>query len=498
MKKRSVCFVLLAVMMLTAACGSGSSASTGADTGAAQSSAATTEPETEPEIISKALPTDKDYGGHEFTFLTNNSTTAGIWCYEYAADEMNGDVMNDAVYQRNAAVGEQFNVNVAIYRDANYSGMFNSMVLAGDDDYDVIVAPTTTILKKSYQYGISTDQLPYIDLSREWWDTLIMDQAALGGVHYALTGDINLLDDDSIWAIYFNKRLAQDNKIGDLYQMVYDGKWTIDALKIACANVTVDLNGDGILDYKDQWGLVASENSAASMLWSAGGMLGKMKADHTMELTMSNAHNVDGMEKVFGVFSQKNAVAVIGRDIPDPCEGVSCWTYSYTMFKTGRTLFLGYPLYTISNFRDMEDDFGYLPCPKYDENQADYLSIQQEWIGTCLLVPRSASDPERTSVILEAMASASSYYPVPAYYDVVLTRKYARDDQSAKIIDILRANRQFDIVYAYDFGGARATVAGSLIAESNTIASSFASALPKIQAAYEDTLKAITEAKKNQ
>ena len=497
MKKRSVCFVLLAVMLLTAACGGGSSASTD-ETNAGQTSAVTTEPETEPEIISKALPTDKDYGGHEFTFLTNNSKTAGLWCYEYAADEMNGDVMNDAVYQRNAAVGEQFNVGIAIFRDSGYAGTFNSMVLAGDDNYDVFVAPTTTVLKKGYLYGLSTDKLPYIDLSRDWWDSFIMDQTALGGVHYALTGDINLLDDDSIWAIYFNKRLAKDYKVGDLYQMVYDGKWTIDALKVACANATVDLNGDGVLDYKDQWGLVASNNSAASILWSAGGMLGKMKADHTMELTMSNAHNVDVMEKIYGVFSQKNAVAVIGRDIPDPCEGVDCWTYSYNMFINGRILLFGYPLYTLSNFRNMEDDFGYLPCPKYDEEQKDYYSIQQEWIGTCLLVPRSASDPERTSIVLEAMASASSYYTVPAYYDVVLTRKYARDDQSEKIIDILRANRQFDLAYAYDFGSVRSTVSNALIADSNTIASSFASALPKIQTAYEDTLKAIADAQKDQ
>ena len=109
-------------------------------------------------------------------------------------------------------------------------------------------------------------------------------------------------------------------------------------------------------------------------------------------------------------------------------------------------------------------------------------------------MPRSASDPERTSIVLEAMASASSYYTVPAYYDVVLTRKYARDDQSEKIIDILRANRQFDLAYAYDFGGVRSTVSNALIADSNTISSSFATALPAIQKAYEDTLKAIQEA----
>ena len=497
MRNRILCMLLLSILLITAACGGGGSE--GAQTQAAnpgQSAAATTEAETEPEIISKALPTDKKYDGFEFNILTTNATSAGRFAYEFEAEEQTGEVMNDAVYTRNTAINEQFGVKIKKTMDASYNNLFTNAVQAGDDVYDVLSAPMTEVLQRGYTYGLAAEDLPYVDIDRSWWDQVVMDQCALGGVHYALTGDINLVDDDCIWLIYFNKRLGQEYKVGDLYKMVYDGKWTIDALKTACANASVDLNGDGVLDYKDQWGLVASKNSAASLLWAAGGSLGKMKPDHTMELTMSQEHNINVMERIFNLFADKNAVLVIDRDIPSSIDGGTNWTYSYNMFINGRSLFYGYPIYTMVNFREMEDDFGYLPCPKYDEDQKEYYSIAQEWVAPAMLAPRSASDPERTSIILEAMASAGQYYVVPAYYDVVLARKYARDDQSAKIIDILRANRQFDLVYAYNFGSARNSVSSTLTADSNTIASTFASIQPAVMTAYETTYQAIIDSAK--
>ena len=125
------------------------------------------------------------------------------------------------------------------------------------------------------------------------------------------------------------------------------------------------------------------------------------------------------------------------------------------------------------------------------------ISIAQSWVATSLLVPKSASDPERTSVILEAMASSAQHYITPAYYNVVLTRKYSRDNESSAIIDILRKNRCFDLVYAYNFGGAR-SINRDLVSESNTIASSIASLKPAVQTAYEDTYQQILDSKSGQ
>lgn len=491
MKKRAACIILLAAMLCTVSCGGKGVSPVTEPTN--ENTTVSEEVTKAPEIISEALP-KADYNDYEFKFLSTDSTTTGYFCYEFDAEQLTGEIMNDAVYERNMAVEDRFNISITKLVSGSYVEQFKSSVMAGEDSYDVLVAPSSTVMQNSTMYGLAVDELPYVDIDRDWWDRMVMEQSALGGRNYALSGDINLIDDDSIWVIYFNKRLAEENKIGDLYKMVYDGKWTLDALRVACADATRDLDGDGTLDYKDQWGLVASSNNAESMLWSGGGMMGKLKSDGSMEITLDSERNINVLSKIYDVFSAKDSVLVIDRDIPGSVGDMNNWTYSYTMFKEGRALFFGYCLYTLPNFRDMEDEFGYLPCPKYDEDQADYVSIAQSWVATSLLVPKSASDPERTSVILEAMASSAQHYITPAYYNVVLTRKYSRDNESSAIIDILRKNRCFDLVYAYNFGGAR-SINRNLIAESNTIASSIASLKTAVQTAYEDTYQQILDSK---
>jgi phage regulator Rha-like protein len=40
----------------------------------------------------------------------------------------------------------------------------------------------------------------------------------------------------------------------------------------------------------------------------------------------------------------------------------------------------------------------------------------------------------------------------PAYYDVALTRKFARDEESEAMLDIIFGNRVYDIGAVYAFG----------------------------------------------
>ena len=55
-------------------------------------------------------------------------------------------------------------------------------------------------------------------------------------------------------------------------------------------------------------------------------------------------------------------------------------------------------------------------------------------------------DLERTSVILEAMACESLKSVVPAYYELMLKTKFARDEESEEMIDYIVSQRVFDWV----------------------------------------------------
>lgn len=57
--------------------------------------------------------------------------------------------------------------------------------------------------------------------------------------------------------------------------------------------------------------------------------------------------------------------------------------------------------------RDIEFDFGYLPYPKYDEAQRDYVVWSA---GGMMALPATVSDPSRSGAILETLSAASHKY----------------------------------------------------------------------------------------
>ena len=54
-------------------------------------------------------------------------------------------------------------------------------------------------------------------------------------------------------------------------------------------------------------------------------------------------------------------------------------------------------------------------------------------------------DKARTSAVLEALASSSATTVETAYYDIVLKKQAARDEDSSAMLDIIFANRVFDL-----------------------------------------------------
>lgn len=96
----------------------------------------------------------------------------------------------------------------------------------------------------------------------------------------------------------------------------------------------------------------------------------------------------------------------------------------------------------------MDEDFGIIPWPKYDETIDNYYANVDAGCNL-FIVPVTNPDPEKASVILEALAYESYLTVIPTYYDVVLTTKFTRDAESVEMLDIIRAGRVFDIGYYF-------------------------------------------------
>jgi hypothetical protein len=74
--------------------------------------------------------------------------------------------------------------------------------------------------------------------------------------------------------------------------------------------------------------------------------------------------------------------------------------------------------------------------PKLDENQEQYTTFVHNGF-TVFAIPTTCQIADTVAPFLEAMCAESYRYVTPAYYDVALKVKYARDDYTSGMIDLI-------------------------------------------------------------
>ena len=115
------------------------------------------------------------------------------------------------------------------------------------------------------------------------------------------------------------------------------------------------------------------------------------------------------------------------------------------MFSEGKALFMDMSFFFIEELREMETDFGIIPYPKYDENQSSYATRLCYYMPTVVPITITGERLDRAGVMLEALAYEYASNVVPAYYEIALKTKAARDEESQGMLDIIFNNRVIDL-----------------------------------------------------
>ena len=435
-QNRSAIFLLLSAAMLTAvitSCGSSGDAGTVTEAVTAGDTAAVTEAvETR---TPHAVPVDTlDFGGEELNQVAFN--WQGYQFYFFASEE-NGDIMNDAIYNRTCAVEEALNVKIVLEMHGDNCGTYVSeikpVILAGDDVYDLMfnhcIDGISTYASEGYLYNL--DNLPYIDMTADWWNREQMDVLKLGENTYYAVNDMMV---PCPYVMFFSKELVANLDMENPYQLVYDGRWTLDKFEEMARAAVSDLNGDGKMDENDRWGVTAQETSKyISFMTGAGQYITDRDADGRIQLALKTAKTQDMMER-FAALAKDNVVYM-----PPSMDRSDMLTLD-----TGRLMFQLDSLASAELLREYTVEFGLIPYPKYDEAQTDYISL--DW-GGLLSVPCTITNPELVGAAMELLAWESANEVLPTYYDIVLTGKLSRDDDAVRMLDIL-----FDTV-TYEIGG---------------------------------------------
>ena len=117
-------------------------------------------------------------------------------------------------------------------------------------------------------------------------------------------------------------------------------------------------------------------------------------------------------------------------------------------------------------------------------NDEMYDRNKKEEYSRAFSVPVTA-DMEMVGLVLESLAVESVEGVKPAFYDVVLNGKVVRDDESKEMLDIIFANKIFDIGLFGDIAGFRNMLKNLETRGSTDVVSSYASSLSAVETQLE-------------
>lgn len=435
MFKKILCLVLaLFVCVSLAACGDTN------DDVSETTADVTASPENE-----AGLPT-ANYGGYEFHIL---SVGRGTVCTDdFAYSEENASILDAAVHKRNMSVEALYNVKLDTeWRNTTANQQspegYRALVqeaTAGDTNYDLCVIPGYDVSELAYGgYLTDLNKLPYFDSTATWYDQKANETFDFGGSLFFTAGDygINLMD--QTYCIAFNKKLAEEYGVEDLYDLVRTNKWTLEKMYEIAKSVSSDTDGDGT---NDVYGNLYWVDSIYGALNAAGQKLVTLNDDNlTYELSANNEVTNDVLRDFYDM--------VMNEQVSLKYQHNSTSKEYVNIFSGDQALFFLTTIGTLGEFRDMETDYGILPYFLYSETQTEYANTVAPFYMNYMCVPLVVENYDRTSAVMEAIGYYSEQIIIPAYYEKTLTGQYVRDTESSDMLDIIFETRAYDLGYCY-------------------------------------------------
>ena len=424
--KRLTALLLMAFLASqTFACG---------DTGTPNETTGSTGTTTEAETTDPLLPKETaDFGEKKFTVIT---TTALSYIY---AEEQTGSAVDDAMYERDQKTEETLNVDIGYHiAGGTIQDVFpavNASVMAGDHDYDLIVSHVNWDLTSYVSNNIVFDwnTVPHVDFDKVYWNKNIINSLSINGKSPYAASDIFV--GDTVFLL-LNKKLAEEMKLGSLYDYVYDGKWTWDLLAKLSADISGDVDGNGEMNELDRYGVVANVSGSAWMLRNIPGSCGQMiytNGKNGLELTVNNEQTQSILEKSVALFHGGGGYILKeeSRETADKVAHFNRGTF-LTYFVSAHT--------SASAYNNLDFDYGVLPLPKYDEKQESYKALS--WSHN-LMIP-STADAEMSGMVSEWMSYYGNKLVRPKFYDSLLSVRFAQDEETIDMLDLIWANIDYD------------------------------------------------------
>ncbi|MBO6052380.1 MAG: hypothetical protein J6Q17_01455 [Clostridia bacterium] len=385
------------------------------------------------------LPGDLDFGGADMRVAHRSgaNTTQEIY-----VEEDTGDALDSAIYGRNIRVEDRLGLSIVSIPSDDTQALLRRTAQAGSDDFELCAA------FQYYAMGMATEgilrnwnEIKYVDTSKPWWAAQFTEACTIGGERlYFLTGDAALSMLRNMATMYVNNTIYTQyfGAISDLYSIVLEGGWTFDKMSEYCENVYTDVNGDGKTDGGDIYGYGTTTLSMLDYSVAGAGLRWcEYDDDGYPYVTINNERTVNFVEKLYRLLYEN-----IGSYIAAPSvEGESDLI---NKFKSDTLMFFPFRADVSEKLRDMESDYAIVPLPKYDETQAEYSTGVHDSVSVFCVPITNLANADMTGAFMEAFASQSYRDVTDVYFETLLKEKFARDEVTAQIFDIIKNGVYFD------------------------------------------------------
>lgn len=425
----------------------------------------------------------------EYTFTILNATT-GSAASHMATDTLEGDTLNESLYRRNSNVEERLNITIEEVRDIpeNIHEIAVASYLADEDKYSAVwnsASYMSTLATAGYL--VTDEYLTAVDLSKPWWKTALMQEAAVDGGQFLFFGDIHLSYYDAHSMVGVNMSLLKDYAgVENPYDLVDRGIWTLDTMLAMMDAVDADMDGSGALSWEDLYGAALSPEEAFPLLYGADVRISRMD-DYGLPLLTCSTD-----EAFYNVFTKISTQLYSGSPyVYDTEANEADNVSSRDMFLGRHSLFYITDIGSLGNLRDMDDEFGVLPIPKRDAYQENYISYLPGDVSA-LGVMVTGRNLLRTGIVLENLA-AEGYRPGgirECYVDSVLSFKYVDDEKSRENLYRILDTGTVDPAAIYNWGGIMDTLQ-DLVREPGVFSSRIAAIQRAADTEIKDTVEAV-------
>lgn len=435
------------------------------------------------------IPKDLNFGGADVTFL--------IWedcpMLEFYVESWNGEIINDAIYERNQIVESRLDVKlkyVATQGDSNdmksYIQKAEADLLSGASEYDIYAgysrsAPAMALSGRCEELT----ELDYLDFGMPWWPDSLLEQCMINNRLYFCSGDLST---NLLWmmiATFFNKELVEQLELENPYDLVHSNNWTLDKLMELSSNKYDDKNGNGLVDNLDFFGFIIYNINIDAFFTAAGFLAFEKNNDGELILSPSlTSPKIHDLLSKLGDFLATDDVS-----FQNSTNIRKIFFEQRAVFTMDRVFIVCGKDYGSSD--NIEFEYGLVPNPKYDQFQENYITN----VGhpfTMYAISVGAFDADACAAVLECLCSESYRRVTPSVYEIAMKVKYASDDVTAEMYDILRSTVSFDLARFYD--GQAASIYQTMRTEVINNTRTFASRFKGLSKTMENGIKTIMDA----